>query len=499
MVGAPLVEIPTSCFESCEFLYTVKLSENTKTIWKRAFAGDKCLVNVNLDYVEYLKDNCFEGCKNLTTINMPSIIDIRHEAFYECNKITSVTLGDKVERIYVRAFFQLPIGEFVIGNAEDFGYYYFEYAGPTDKYGNPTSGIFHNYLPTSVVASIDKTNPADWATLITGHYNKGIFICTQKWMDDNDYKNNDRVPYYQLMEQDYTASEGKGPNGNGESLVVKDGISYSLDFKTNTYKVTAVETESSVVTILGTIDGKLVTTIGEGAFSGNQTLQQVIFPDSIKEIENEAFSSCANLYEVDMSKASLTKIPEGCFENCSSLYEVKLPKTIKSICERAFAGNENLAEIDLANVQEFRASCFENCKAITEITLTNAMDIRNRAFEGCTNLVKVVVGNKVERIYQNAFSSLPITYFEIGNGMELTWGYYANGTSKGTLKSQLPLNVFGDETEQETFDPNNPSSWATIMTHNYNQDNFICSQKWVDERGYTNGQTFVYDFFITEA
>ena len=195
MTGAPLNAIPESCFESCALLYKVILSSSTKTIWKRAFAGDSCIVQINLDYVEYLKDNCFENCKNLTSLYMPNIIDIRHEAFYECNKITTVTLGNKVERIYVRAFFQLPISSFVIGNAMDFEYYYFESANVT------SNGAFNHSLPTTVIKEIDKTNPADWAVLITGHYNKGYFICTQKWMDDNGYKAGDRPAHSLIFNQ----------------------------------------------------------------------------------------------------------------------------------------------------------------------------------------------------------------------------------------------------------------------------------------------------------
>ena len=77
----------------------------------------------------------------------------------------------------------------------DFEYYYFESANVT------ANGAFNHSLPTTVIKEIDKSNPADWAVLITGHYNKGYFICTQKWMDDNGYKAGDRPAHSVIFNQ----------------------------------------------------------------------------------------------------------------------------------------------------------------------------------------------------------------------------------------------------------------------------------------------------------
>ena len=195
MTGASITEIPESCFNGCVLVYTVKLPQSVKTIWKSAFASNSCLVNVNLNYVEYFKASCFENCKNLTSLTLTNCIDIRDKAFYECNKIRTVTLGNKVERIYLRAFLSLPLETFTVGNATDFEYYHFESSNVLNK------GAFHKTMPTSVVKEIDIENPAYWAKLVVGHYNVGYFICTQKWMDDNGVKDGDTTVNGYYMSQ----------------------------------------------------------------------------------------------------------------------------------------------------------------------------------------------------------------------------------------------------------------------------------------------------------
>lgn len=343
---------------------------------------------------------------------------------------------------------------------------------------------------------------------------------------------------------------GDGGNSGDANTVVIEGITYTLDNETDTYSITSSNIESSIITIPEEVEGKKVVAIGAEAFRGSKLLKEITLPSTVKEIgyaafrgttklqkinlENVevigndafresfstnntnikmsnlkslgtyAFSSSTKLREVDMTGATLSSIPESCFESCSLLYKVKLSQSIKTIWKRAFAGDSCIVEINLQYVEYLKANCFENCKNITSITLTNVKDIRNEAFMTCSKLTTVTIGNNVERIYQRAFFETAVNYFEIGNGAELTWGYYSLGgvtgaTKDGTLRNYIPLWALGDEDAQAQFDPTNPSHWATMMVLNYNTGYFICTQKWATDRGYENGQKFAWDFFLNQA
>ena len=343
---------------------------------------------------------------------------------------------------------------------------------------------------------------------------------------------------------------GDGGNSGDANTVVIEGITYTLDNETDTYSITSSNIESSIITIPEEVEGKKVVAIGAEAFRGSKLLKEITLPSTVKEIgyaafrgttklqkinlENVevigndafresfstnntnikmsnlkslgtyAFSSSTKLREVDMTGATLSSIPESCFESCSLLYKVKLSQSIKTIWQRAFAGDSCIVEINLQYVEYLKANCFENCKNITSITLTNVKDIRNEAFMTCSKLTTVTIGNNVERIYQRAFFETAVSSFSIGNGSQLTWGYYSLGgttgaTKDGTLHNYIPLWALGDETAQAQFDPANPSHWATMMKHHYNTGYFICTQKWVTDRGYTNGQQFAWDFFLNQA
>ena len=338
---------------------------------------------------------------------------------------------------------------------------------------------------------------------------------------------------------------GTAEQGEIKESVVIEGITYTYDKDADGYVITSAEIENTMITIPEKVEGKNVVAIGKEAFRSNKLLKELTLPStvktigdsafksatklqkinlenvevigaeafresfatintnikmsSVKSIGSYAFNSAVKLREVDMTGAPLSDIPEGCFESCTLLYKVKLSSSTKTIWKRAFAGDGCIVEINLEYVEYLKANCFENCKNLTSLTLTNVKDIRNEAFFTCNKLTTIVLGNKVERIYQRAFFETAVNYFEIGNGAELTWGYYSLGgvtgaTKDGTLRNYIPLGALGEA----QFDPTNPSQWATMMKHHYNTGYFICTQKWATDRGYENGQKFAWDFFMNQ-
>ena len=91
-----------AAFRDCTNLQHVVFSENLRTIGSYAFAGCTSLEEINLpDSLMYLQDFCFHGCSSLTEITIPdSVRQIPTGAFYECSSVESLSIGKGVNYIH---------------------------------------------------------------------------------------------------------------------------------------------------------------------------------------------------------------------------------------------------------------------------------------------------------------------------------------------------------------------------------------------------------------
>lgn len=156
------------------------------------------------------------------------------------------------------------------------------------------------------------------------------------------------------------------------------------------------------------------------AFEKKLTLQQVIFPACLEQIEKEAFQGCSNLFTIDFPEASnlkiigesalsgcsglqaldlsgntsLIEIESSAFYNCKNLKNVNLSgcTTLQTIDYSGFAGCSALQEVDLSNCSRLTSiggSAFSNCYALKEVTLTGcsaSQTIGDEAFLYCYTL-----------------------------------------------------------------------------------------------------------------
>lgn len=125
---------------------------------------------------------------------------------------------------------------------------------------------------------------------------------------------------------------------------------------------------SSKLVIPDTYDGKPVTVIGRTAFSENDTLQEIVLPDSIEEIVYHAFSDCVKLEKINFP-SSLNEIGEKAFFNCKSLTEITIPKNVNTIRKECFSNCHNLKKVTVEN-EDIRIgkNAFTRCSALEEVS-----------------------------------------------------------------------------------------------------------------------------------
>ena len=112
-----------------------------------------------------------------------------------------------------------------------------------------------------------------------------------------------------------------------------------------------------------------VTTIGEDAFGGLETLTSIDIPNSVTSIESYAFSGCSGLTSISLSDG-LTSIGEDAFYGCQSLTSISLPKSLTSIGEWAFSSCGALVSMEIPEgVTKMEWQILSYCQALTSVTI----------------------------------------------------------------------------------------------------------------------------------
>jgi len=214
------------------------------------------------------------------------------------------------------------------------------------------------------------------------------------------------------------------------------------------------------------------------AFSGCESLTEIILPDNMTQIAGDAFRGCTRLTNINIPKA-VTSIGGMAFLDCSSLESITIPASVTEIGRSAFLycdalkdvyitdpsawcnvsfdfwdanpmhcaqylhildenGNEITDVVLNSNVTVIPDSAFRNSK-ITSITLPDTITkISSYAFNSCTALTDVYFNGTAEQWSQIdiAYYNDPLTNAQIhfvgADGwiaMGDLWYYYQNGSA----------------------------------------------------------------------
>ena len=171
-----------------------------------------------------------------------------------------------------------------------------------------------------------------------------------------------------------------------------------------------------------------VTSIGDFAFYGCNSLSSIDIPESVTSIGDYVFSFCFDLKSIDLPESvmtigniafyyctaltniaipdSVTSIGEGAFSDCSALTSINIPNGVTSIGEGAFGNCRALTSIDIPNgVTSIGKSAFSGCSALTSINIPNGVtSIGGFAFYRCSSLTSITIPDSVTDIGNYAFT-----------------------------------------------------------------------------------------------
>jgi len=106
---------------------------------------------------------------------------------------------------------------------------------------------------------------------------------------------------------------------------------------------------------------------------GITSLRELPLGDNVTEINDLAFSGCANLANVTISN-SVISIGSRSFSNCTNLTSLTIGDNVTKIGEEAFAYCSNLTDISIPNsVSKIRKYAFEYCSNLTSARFENTV------------------------------------------------------------------------------------------------------------------------------
>jgi len=162
------------------------------------------------------------------------------------------------------------------------------------------------------------------------------------------------------------------------------GLEYdSIDTPATAYRVNKGTAENKNIVIPATYKGLPVTGIVVGTFK-DTTIESVVIPASVEEIESKAFMGCTNLKSVTFASGSQLKyIRDDVFEDCNKIESITIPSSLEYIGFRAFYQCKSLKTVIFENgskLQTIGGEAFSVCSALVSIVIPKNINIGKDAF-----------------------------------------------------------------------------------------------------------------------
>lgn len=309
--------------------------------------------DVDLTGIDIIKSGAFSGCEIVEIKNIADLSQIERYAFSD-----SDFCSDKNQAV---GGFQMA-GPIITGMLPDL-----------EEYEIPDYAIYTAPRAVEAMQKIHKAKrliinnlAATVNVLCTTQLPRKVIVKNiKKRTDDTDYDLFDILDSEttEEIELQNCSPEYKSINGLLYGIVIDE-----YGFFTKTWSVLRCPRGMKKAVI-----DDIAEKIAEAAFMGCR-VEEVVMPDSVKMICNEAFSCCKYLKKINLSK-NLQKITNqlgnnACFKKCESLKGIEIPAGIKEIPNMIFFGCSELSEVVFHDgLEVIGASAFASCRKLKKVSL----------------------------------------------------------------------------------------------------------------------------------
>ena len=349
------------------------------------------MMKVNIDKIP---NEAFKDCKKLTTIVLPNkVTNIGEDAFSGCEGLISVDMSNSVTEINSGAFRSCKsLISIALSNS-------LTSIGTSSFSGceNITSITIPNDVVEIGEYAFINSKSLTSITIPSGVTKIGYAAFKDCWsLKEIEVDTNNQY---------YLSKDGVLFNKNKTILYV-----YPAGKKESKYSIPNSVTEiewdafNNCINLTSIIIPEAVKVIGGDAFNGCKSLISITIPNGVAKIGDAVFGNCESLISAVIPN-SVTEIGGFAFGNCISLTSITIPKNVTKIGYAAFRNCTSLSSIIIPNgVTEIIESTFDNCTSLISITIpNNVTTVGDFAFYDCKGLISVTIPNSVAKINYGAF------------------------------------------------------------------------------------------------
>ena len=371
VIPSSVTSIGDSAFYGCRSLSEIVIPSSVTSIGDWAFSGCDSLSEIVIpSSVTSIGHHAFYGCRSLSEIVIPSsVTSIGDSAFYGCDSLSKIVIPSSVTSIGDSAFYGCrSLSEIVIpSSVTSIGHHAFSFC----------SSLSEIVIPSSV------TSIGDWAFSGCDSLSEIVIPSSVTSIGDRAFCGCSSLKYISIPKSVI------GLNGNPfaewygkleclfPNFVYEDDILFNKD-KSRIISFRNQNIESYVIP-------SSVTSIGDSAFYGCDSLSKIVIPSSVTSIGDSAFSSCDSLSKI-VIPSSVTSIGDSAFYGCDSLSKIVIPSSVTSIGDWAFSGCDSLSEIVIpSSVTSIGHHAFYGCRSLSEIVIPFCVtSIGDSAFYNCS-------------------------------------------------------------------------------------------------------------------
>ncbi len=359
---------------------TLSDSKITK-IGNGAFAGNTKITEINMPYVSEIGDYAFVGCTNLAKVTFAPLTYVGDFSFMRTAIKALPTFSEELDEIGSYAFYDTSLTQILIGDGMTIGECAF--AECRDLW---MVSIGNDVVIGTGAFMLDKS-----ISYQTGAYKFALEYKDEEGNNVYSYDYESKLTYISI----------------GENAVIGEAAFYlASDVKTVYLGNGAIIGARAFynAAALESIDLSGAKSIGAFAFSGDsdELLIDINFNSPYIKDGYYVFKySAAKLKNINLSSAIY--VGERAFHYCESLESVVFGDSIKVISTYAFANCTALKNINLNKVEYIEESAFAET-GLVSVDLSSVKEIGKYAFTYCSELAYVKLNTACERIMEGAFA-----------------------------------------------------------------------------------------------